>query len=140
MVLSSCVIDGQRIERCPLVVSNIKQGVRGILIGQYSKSATILVFSIKIIKSLPTGPMATLTQTTKLVPSLYIIWIGRYDVLGFLGHGILIFAFSIFFTQRWCAKCHFECKYFLFNLPGKPIYALVDCINHVMINRFMYPF
>ncbi len=34
------------IECCPLVITNVKQGVRGILMGRYSNSAATLVFSI----------------------------------------------------------------------------------------------
>ncbi len=72
--------------------------------GRYSNSVTTLVFSIKTIKSLPkllvgrTGPMAPVKQMVKVVTSLYTIWMGHYEVLGFQGHGILIFAYSIFFT------------------------------------------
>ncbi len=72
--------------------------------GLYPNSVTTLVFSIKKIKSLPkllvgpTGPMAPLTQMAKVVTSLYTIWMGHYEVWGILSHGILIFAYSIFFT------------------------------------------
>ncbi len=74
--------------------------------GRYSNSVTTLVFSIKIIKSLPkllvgpTSPMTPLTQMAKVVTSLYTIWMGHYEVWGFLGHGIWIFAYSIYFSHR----------------------------------------
>ncbi len=56
--------------------------------GRYLNSATRLVFSIKLLYSLPkllvilTGPVATLIQMTKLVTKLSTIWIGHYDSWG----------------------------------------------------------
>ncbi len=49
------------------------------------------------------SPMVTLIQMTKLVTSLSTIWIDHYESWGSLGHEILIFAYSIFSPQRWCA-------------------------------------
>ncbi len=42
--------------------------------------------------------------------------------------------------NKFTCKLHGYIVYFSFSLPGKAIYILEDYINHVIINRFMYPF
>ncbi len=109
---------------CSLVVIHVEWSAGSILMGRYLNSAIRLVFSIKLLKSLPklpvglAGPMDKLIQISKLVTSYYTIMIGHYEAWGFLGHGIFIFTYTIFFTKRWCAKSHSERKYFFIQFGG----------------------
>ena len=103
---------------CPLVVIGVESCIKHFdgSISKFCNQTGVFHQTPKSLPKLlvsPAGPMATLTRMTKLVTLLYTIRIGHYDSWAFLGHGILIFAFSIFLTQKWWLyKCHFSASIF----------------------------